>query len=142
MCSCTTHHWLARPVTPHPGDQATAGQATERADAYGAGLAAALTLYDRRTLLDDHTTLLIEISVDTEVVAWLPITPLDNHQPARDGVIDSLESLQGRLLGTDWPTPLPELPATALRVDLDPVPEADDHPGERVPGHPGPSPWS
>lgn len=48
---------------------------------------------------------------------------------------------QVSLTATDWPTPLPELPTGAVRVDLDPAPGTDD-PDDRVPGHPGPSPWS
>jgi hypothetical protein len=64
---------------------------------------------------------------------------LDEIVPREHRAISDLKTC---LLGTDIRTPLPELPAAALRVDLDPGPEADTDPGERVPGHPGVSPWS
>lgn len=142
MCSCTDHQWLARPVDPHPGDQAVAGTTTERTGAIGAGLAAALELYDRRALLGNHSPVVIEVSVDTEVIGWVPITPVDAHLPDRDGVVSALEALHGRLIGTDWWTPLPPLNDTALRVDLDLAPHTGDVTGDRVPRDPGPSTWS
>lgn len=142
MCSCTTHSWLARPVNPRDGDQALAGHAGDRADAVGAALAGALAVYDRRARGDDHSALLLEVSVDSDVIGWLPFTPTDGKRPDRYAVIDRLCHLHGTICGLDWPTGIPELPADALRVDLDPAFDQDTWVGDLTPGTPGPTPMS
>lgn len=136
MCSCTTHHWLARPVTALPGDHAITGTSTEHAAACSAGLAAALAVRDHRTTHDDTSPLLLEIVVDHDVIAWLPVTPVHGHLPDREDTIRYLETIHAAVLttstsglgaGHELTLALPELPTTALHVDLDPTPDTEPH---------------
>lgn len=67
--------------------------------------------------------------MDTEVAAWVPITPRGGQDRDRAEVIDSLEFLLGRLLGTDLRTALPAL--TPAAVGSTPTPHP---PGLTCPG--------
>ncbi len=98
LCSCTSHHWLARPCHPPTWGLGHHRAAHRAGDAYGTGL----TVVDRRTNFGDHTPLLVEVCVDTEVTARVPVTPVGGHLPGRDGMVSSLGTVHGRLLGTDW----------------------------------------
>lgn len=128
MCRCTTHHWLARPVQPHPGDQAVTGASSDRVDAYGAAVAAALAVHDRRTQLGDHTDVLIEIVLDDTVIGWLPVHGTDDREQDRLDHLDRLTRLHGHLRGHDLDTAVPALPDDAIRVDLDARDPVHDRP--------------
>lgn len=141
MCDCTTHYWLARPVQPHPGDQVITGGSTDRVDAYGAALAAALAVHDRRTELRDHTDVLIEIVLDEQVIGWLPHHGAQDRTHDRADLLDQLTHLHGDLRGHGLDTAIPKLPADTIRVDLDARDPAHDRPfHELVPSTHGPRP--
>jgi len=71
------HHWLTRLHAPVPGGQVIAGSYP---DAVAAGLAAAVELYDRRTLLGEHDRALrAEVVVDDELAVFIPGTRTPGH---------------------------------------------------------------